>query len=1002
MIKYSKRIIRVCVFAILVLYSFPLFTVKALTEQEENDLKSFECIMNQDFADAYGFDMDFENGQYKFSVQLQNNAKLSSKKLTQNDIPSFKIGRIIITDVQDLSTTLYYDEFLKLQDKPGTSEYKQKIGTILADYNTEQDINRYIIGDNKILTLNTPIYVDISTDTLARVYVLLRSEEPDKMINQVCQNVISTDEDDEELHSLFWVAIDSYPSVKNHEAPAIVTPDPDPELKGKIECQDKNGKYDYQSKFSKTSFEYNFCDDLCHTDPECLGDRNKIKTIKFSIDSSVEEGLDGYNIYRNELITYNEHILRKPNDRLPEFKCDPFSFSSPYTEVEVPGSSEKKKIYNYDNQQYLLGTVNQEIIVGQYVYNYGGQDPETGISIDRQNFQVKQNIRCQVDCREVVTIEYGPPVASSAGMCFEYQIKVTSRVNCASAVINPPQMSPILYCEPRPHCWEPPKPRNTDGPNEDFAGCINECDGGRYTASCSRLCYDEVYQKSATFEKNSYLATDSFVEKLNVARDPSCTGQGYFHVDLGQSRSIIQWERANCVSRNYVGVADRFNCTKDSLNGGGIPCSCSCTLRCRWETSCNLKSNYLNPGEWQSDKDRNDSIYEAAQNACNAYSKCSTTTAKFSIDVGYNDGKTDTVIYFPYSKNDQNYDTITYKSNEDVLCSSNDAYSTIISSNGCYNCQGRGVSDSTISSSNWYQTEWGLGASWMSNKDGNLVVYEPRPSDTWTKYPFCLQFDQTNVNMNWWFAYSITNAQRSGKTFSYMDSSSTSNLKSMKPEEIFNADNADDVISNIHGHAESFGLFGWDIDVECFYGVVNTRTTKIECTKDCCSEDCQPGDSKIEDPYIIRPVDLKKLFPSSEADGEQERTPGFNWSKYASVTEERNISYISLPNNYATEIQRLNSEVYSDEYLDYYIKLTKSDLNKLKKDTSDYTKFEGEAKVEEGDSAIHYQSNLFRNGGILAGSAKYPSKQALKCNNIGKHIIGVNYQAECDNFEEVE
>ena len=72
-------------------------------------------------------------------------------------------------------------------------------------------------------------------------------------------------------------------------------------------------------------------------------------------------------------------------------------------------------------------------------------------------------------------------------------------------------------------------------------------------------------------------------------------------------------------------------------------------------------------------------------------------------------------------------------------------------------------------------------------------------------------------------------------------------------------------------------------------------------------------------------------------------------------------------------------DVYSDEYLDYEVKLTTNDIKNLKSASRNYTAYEGKTEV---DSVVNYRSPLFRDAGILSDHSKYPNDEALKCNNM--------------------
>ena len=118
------------------------------------------------------------------------------------------------------------------------------------------------------------------------------------------------------------------------------------------------------------------------------------------------------------------------------------------------------------------------------------------------------------ECQEAVTVEYGAPIASKAGLCFQYKVKVTSRVVCSVKDI--PQQPDIDngYCEPVPECiHKVGKGKSVKlrqgGPNDKFDECIKNCDGGKYTSKCSKSCYKKVYGSNSSSSIKTSLSSDS-------------------------------------------------------------------------------------------------------------------------------------------------------------------------------------------------------------------------------------------------------------------------------------------------------------------------------------------------------------------------------------------------------------------------------------------------------------------------------------------------------------
>lgn len=105
---------------------------------------------------------------------------------------------------------------------------------------------------------------------------------------------------------------------------------------------------------------------------------------------------------------------------------------------------------------------------------------------------------CQTNCQEEIIIEYGPPVASKAGLCFEYKVKVQSKVTCTGTLLgDQPNRSDYAVCtNVSSSCNSDDTLYDQGGPNEDFDSCIDDCDSGKYTQKCINKCYKQVYGNS--------------------------------------------------------------------------------------------------------------------------------------------------------------------------------------------------------------------------------------------------------------------------------------------------------------------------------------------------------------------------------------------------------------------------------------------------------------------------------------------------------------------------
>ena len=128
---------------------------------------------------------------------------------------------------------------------------------------------------------------------------------------------------------------------------------------------------------------------------------------------------------------------------------------------------------------------------------------------------------CFVECMEEVVVTYGPPVAVKAGLCFEYEVEIRSKVTCNS-VINKksmPDISKYKVCEPTIDCHNGSTSFITQaGPNEEFDSCINSCDGGKYSQSCINKCYNKVYSKKKNkVKKQSLSLVENSISRLKAS-----------------------------------------------------------------------------------------------------------------------------------------------------------------------------------------------------------------------------------------------------------------------------------------------------------------------------------------------------------------------------------------------------------------------------------------------------------------------------------------------------
>ena len=576
---------------------------------------------------------------------------------------------------------------------------------------------------------------------------------------------------------------------------------------------------------------------------------------------------------------------------------------------------------------------------------------------------------CSRTCEEAVEVKYGPPIASKAGLCFEYQVQVTSRVKCTSKIlIEPPTEPPV--CNPIPYCNSIPGHIHQAGANDDYKACIKSCDGGKYTKKCSEKCYKEVYGSKAN-SKIVNTAKDVATEKL--------LSGSWFKGHYKWSGGSIVWVSEgghSTYSRYYrdfgfgpgshgssVGSYYPVNGFKKRIlsNSPREYCHDHCKFK-----KCS-KSQYLNRFEAQRDYKANLEKYNAAISECKASATCTTKTASFTISADYINGKNEVVkIDYPYTdpspeKIGSAEDASVCQQNENTYKASNNI---ILNYAGCYKGCNNGLQ---------YHTRWSFPGSWINVKTGALS-FKPENGESWTEKDdkFCMPFDAKDVNAKWWsYFYGLYD---NNHITSYDNPGVTAKCVSMPPQ---GSTISEAIVErwNINASTKNFGYFGWNFDISCFYALNSKSATPTANDTDTV-EKCDTSTK-----YRIRTVDLKNLFPATDG-GTGTRQPGFNWSGAASVlaSNGKNAEYESMPSLYAEKVQSLGYNVYKEDNLDYQFTLTKEMLKRIKDNDRNHAEYKGNMVTQHG--MYSYKSDAIRNGAFTSSENKVLNSQAIGCNNV--------------------
>ncbi len=729
--------------------------------------------------------------------------------------------------------------------------------------------------------------------------------------------------------------------------------------------------------------------------------RDKINSAKASWNAFNAGGTNQSQTFTQAFNSIKANAAKVPGHSITISSNPTFSLKCRYDYVKKSGASYTNAYGEtvssdtdyYLNKDYYLGT--QTTYSGkdwEYTYNYA---PGNTKKVKLNN----GNPTCERTCEEAVKVEYGPPVASKAGLCFEYKVKVTSYVTCKTKfTANRPDSNPG-YCSPAPRCRSVSGVERVlpqAGPSQEFDSCIEKCDGGKYTQSCSKKCYNEVYAgkngssklaisydtakvqglsfslKSCLNEANKNELKKSVCYCLNNTNNEN----GCYYYDgntvkwksrnhnwnttagLGRWYIIANRQQGYNLSglSNGTYVADESGFYRHNINGE------LCTDICNWRSDSCGSSQYLNQGTISTDLKANEKVYEAARTECAAGVTCSSRTADITISINY-DTKEDsgnikkTTIKFPYTSNNKDSiekDSISSKGeNNEGKDTFTNKYSTLLDRDGCY---------TSADEKNWYLAEWSFPGTYIHNKTGEISFKVPGDTSGWyyEDKKFCMPLNALSVNSKWWEWYKIANAN-------FADSCYT---KDQIEAELATNDNTSNGY-NIKATATNFGYFGWNFNIGCFYGLRNeVCNIDDESTKKCCTTDdltCTnpPCDKTTKglDNYVVRTVDRANLFPNrtvSSVVSENTRPIGFNWTSDAKILELKNPNYHVDPVALIQEIEGTADQLHSvDSYLDYQFYLTPTTLRKIRQYNKKYAygAWNGTTKTVNGVNV--YLSNLW-------------------------------------------
>ncbi len=675
-----------------------------------------------------------------------------------------------------------------------------------------------------------------------------------------------------------------------------------------------------------------------------------------------------------------DHITSQPS----KLKCATFVLDK----ADV-GNIKDTSVKRLIEQDLSDGYVN-----GTYYKAEGKKTYETTTGYIRHldpNTTVEGNkLKCELTCTETVKVLYEPPVASKAGFCFDYKVKVESYVNCnISKLPEKPDKDDYEYCYPSPICAHSGANGTTyylqGGPNEDFEACIQDCDGGKYTQACSNKCYEKIYNSVSNSSKLALVTEAEYAVTRLAKIEVDMGGIDSVHLSLSECKKKVS---NGCYYRKNGSV--KFSANKPGRGastykpgtwyikagapnhykyndstyivpwsdgfyrhnyGGGDFCHDSC----HWvEGKC--KGKYLNAGSGQLEADwkANKQLYEKIVAECKAAASCTSQKATFTISADYSNTTADYNVSYPGGNieppsSEKGEDYVNSNNNTSVSCgTTTNATSTCEKENKAVGtdaekfnlqkvkkCTTAGKSTSTIMD---------YAGCYVCHGAKNYYMTEWTFPGTWINNKTGeISFKPKSTSEGW--------REEKGKFCIPLDAKNVNAkwwLWYMK--KVYGAN-----YTNTEDYSEACGQNLSKKTLEELKGGVSTIkynihaetkdfgyykwNIKIDCfyaindTAKTTSSTTSKDDDKCITTgtnYRLRDIDLTNMFPSKDGSAAS-RQAGFNWTSEATIQAEKDPFVATNPSVLIGEIQKRGTKIYEDEaqYLDYEFELTPAALKDI-------------------------------------------------------------------------